>query len=446
MNTVDKEYKGILGDFLPRLGKPDRKWITTVVVLLMIIGIGLLAFVYQLAEGQIVTGMRDNVVLAVYIVNFIFFIGLSYAGALIAGIFHLGGISWGRPLLRILEIITLTSLIVGPIFILVCIGRPERFLYMFIYARFQSPLIWDVIAIVSDLFFCIVYLNFTYIKDFAKLRDSSELNISNWRKKIYSIFAWGYNNTKKQEKLLNQALNIMAAIIIPTSIIAYSLLAWLFGMNQRPGWHNSIFAPYFVLTAIYSGIALLIIIMWYYRKYFKLEKYITKEHFNYLGFTLLILALFYGYFSFSEYITEWYNSQKTVSILLDKFWDFSEYGYMFLFSNLAAAILPIIIIAFPKFRTVNSITITSVLVLLALWFKRYLIVVPSLETPYIPIQDTRMEWVHYSATWVEWLVTLAGLAFFVLVFVLMSKLAPIISVSEMEEKARGIRFFYKTRK
>lgn len=443
MNSL---HKDILGDFLPHLGRPDGKWITTVIVLLMIIGIGLLAFVYQIVEGQIVTGMRDHVVLAVYIVNFVFFIGLSYAGALIAGIFHLGGVHWGRPLLRILEIVTLTSIIVGPIFILVCIGRPERFLYMFIYARIQSPLIWDVIAIVSDLFFCIVYLNFTYIKDFAKLRDCNELDVSHWRKKLYTIFAWGYNNTKKQEKLLNQALNIMAAIIIPTSIIAYSLLAWLFGMNQRPGWHNSIFAPYFVLTAIYSGIAVLIIIMWYYRKYFKLEKYITKEHFNYLGFTLLILALFYGYFSFSEYITTWYNSQKTASILLDKFWDFSEYGAMFLFSNIVAAIIPIIVIAVPKFRSVNSITITAAFILIALWLKRYLIVVPSLETPYIPIQDSRMEWVYYSATWVEWVLTLAGVAFFILVFVIMSKLAPIIPVSEMEEKSHGIRFFYKTRK
>lgn len=436
----------ILEDFIPHIEKPGSRWYTTVVILLVIIGIGLLAFGHQIVKGQIVTGMRDNVVLGIYTVNFIFFMGLSYAGALIAGIFHLGRINWGRPLLRMLEIVTVTTLIIGPIFIIVCIGRPERFYHLFINARIQSPIIWDVIAIVSDLFFCIVYLHFTFVKDFAKLRDYSGLNVAAWRKKLYTFLALGYRNTEAQAKLLNQALDIMAAIIIPTSIIAYSLLAWLFGMNPRPGWHNSIFAPYFVLTAVFSGIALLIIIMWTYRRIFKLEKYITNEHFNYLGFTLLILALFYGYFSFSEYITEWYNSQKASSILLDKLWNFSEFGVMFLFSSFVAAFLPVIIIGVPRFRSVNSITITSALILIALWVKRYLIIIPALETPYIPIQDSRMEWLHYSATWVEWSLTLAGVAFFVLVFVLMSKLAPIIPVSEVEESAKGTRFFFKTRK
>ena len=444
---MESEYReDILGGFIPHIQKPDRKWYATVFVLLAIIGVGLFAFVYQLYKGQIVTGMRDNVVLGVYTVNFIFFMGLSYAGALIGGIFHIGGISWGRPMLRMLEIVTITSLIVGPIFILVCIGRPERFLNLFFYARIQSPIIWDVIAIVSDLFFCVVYLHFTYIRDFAKLRDYPNLNIANWRKKFYKIMALGYNDTKAQQRLLHQAQNIMAAIIIPTAIIAYSLLAWLFGMNQRPGWNNSIFAPYFVLSAVYSGIALIIIIMWIYRKVYKLEQCIKKEHFDFLGYTLLLLALFYGYFSFSEYITEWYNSAKTSSILLAKFWDFSEYGFMFMFSNFFAAILPIIVIGIPQFRSIKSIVITSGLIVFALWLKRYLIVIPSLETPYIPIQDERLEWVFYSATWVEWALTLAGIAFFVLAFVVMSKIAPIVNVSEMEEKSKGLKFFYKTRK
>ncbi|MCF6356484.1 MAG: polysulfide reductase NrfD [Draconibacterium sp.] len=435
-----------IDEFIPYIEKPNKQWWVTVAILVAIIGIGFVALVYQLMYGHIVTGMRDFVVWGVYIINFIFFLGLSYAGALIAGVFHLAGIQWGKPFHRILKIITVTTLIIGPVYILLCIGRPERIMNLFIYARIQSPITWDIIAITTDMFFCIAYLFFIHIEDFAKLRDYPNLKVANWRKKLYGWLAIGYKGTKEQRKLLRQALNIMAAIIIPTSIIAYSLLAWLFGMNLRPGWHNSIFAPSFVLTAIYSGVALLIVVIWVYRKANNLEKYFTDEHFNYLGFSLMILALFYGYFSFSEYITEWYNSQKTPSILLDKLWDFSDVGGLFLFSNIVAAILPVIIIGFAKFRSVNSITLTSALILVALWIKRYLIIVPTLETPYIPIQDSRMDWVHYSATWVEWALTLAGVAFFVLVFVLMSKFVPIVCVSEMEEKSHGIRFFYKTRK
>jgi molybdopterin-containing oxidoreductase family membrane subunit len=239
------------------------------------------------------------------------------------------------------------------------------------------------------------------------------------------------------------ALDIMAAIIIPTTIIAYSLLAWLFGMNLRPGWHSSILAPYFVLTAVYSGICLLIIVMWIYRKSRHLENYITNKHFNYMGFVMVILALFYGYFTFSDYITEWYNSEKINTMLLGKLFSFDHYAWMFIYSTFMAAFIPLIIVGLPYFRTVNSIVVTAAFVLVALWFRRYLLIVPPLETPYIPIQDYRPEWVNYSATWVEWALTVAGIAFIILFYMLWSKLAPIIPLSDIEEKSSKFKVFYK---
>ncbi len=414
------------------LEKPTAKWIVKVVVLVIIFCVGLYALFLQITKGHLITGMRDHVVWGVYIVNFVFVLGLSYAGALIAGIFHLGRVKWANPMQRILKLITVFSLIIGPFYILLCLGRPERLFNLFLYPRIQSPIIWDVIAIVTDLVFCIVYMYFTYIKDFALLRDSSvKLNMPNWRRKFYKFLAIGYNNTPKQAKLLNQALDILAAIIIPTTIIAYSLLAWLFGMNLKVGWHSSIFAPFFVLSAIYSGVALLILIMWIYRKVQNLEHIFTDKHFTYLGFALMVLSLFYGYFYFSEYITDWYNMQKTYGQLWEKFLDFSQYGTPFITSIFLVAFLPALVIGIPWFRSVNSIVFTSVAVLIGLWIARYLMIVPVLETPYLPIQDVRPDWVHYSATWIEWSLSLAGIALFVLFFVFVSKLAPIIPVSEM---------------
>ena len=418
--------------------KINFRWIINVLALIGVICIGLYAMVLQFINGHLITGMRDNVVWGVYIVNFVFVLGLSYAGALLAGIFHLARIEWAKPLQRILKLITVFSLIIGPIYILLCLGRPERLFNLFFHLRIQSPIIWDVIAIVTDLIFCIVYMYFTYIKDFALLRDkANDLNLSGWRVKFYTILAYGYRNTPAQEKLLNRSLDIMAAIIIPTTIIAYSLLAWLFGMNLKVGWHSSILAPSFVLSAVYSGVALLIVIMWIYRKTQKLEKTFTDEHFTYLGFGLLVLSLFYGYFYFSEYITDWYNMQATFNVLWDKYFDFSQYGYQFIFSIVVVAFLPSIIIGIPFLRSINSIAFTSVLSLIGLWFIKYLMIVPVLETPYLPMQDLREDWAHYSATWVEWSLTLSGLACFVLFFVLASKLAPIIPVSEMLEKSKG---------
>jgi molybdopterin-containing oxidoreductase family membrane subunit len=261
--------------------------------------------------------------------------------------------------------------------------------------------------------------------------------------KIYTFLAMGYHGTRIQQKLLNSALDIMAAIIIPTTIIAYSLLAWLFGMNLRPGWHSSILAPYFVLTAVYSGICLLIIVMWIYRKSRYLQDYITTKHFQYLGFVMVILALFYGYFTFSDYITEWYNSEKINTLLLYKLFSFDHYAWMFIFSTFMAAFIPLVIVGLPYLRSVNSIVITAVFVLVALWFRRYLLIVPPLETPYVPIQDWRPDWVNYSATWVEWALTAAGVAFIILFYMVWSKLAPIIPVSELEEKSEKFKVFYK---
>lgn len=445
----NQKAKELLGKHKYYIEKPSKQWMLNAIALVLIICVGIYALILQVIKGHIITGMRDYVVWGVYIVNFVFILGLSYAGALLAGIFHLGRVEWAIPLQRILKLITLFSLIIAPIFILLCIGRPERLFNLFIHPRIQSPIVWDVIAILTDMIFCIAYLYFTYIKDFALLRDNAdELNMYSWRKRLYKFLAMGYHNTPQQAKLLNQALDIMAAIIIPISIIAYSLLAWLFGMNLRPGWHSTIFAPFFVLSAIYSGVALLIVILWIYRKRYKLENTFTDNHFMYLGFSVVLLSLFYGYFSFSQYITNWYNLQQPIAVLWDKYLDFSQYGLLFTTSIFLVAFLPSIIIGIPWFRSINSIAATALLVLGGLWVRIYLMIVPVLETPYLPVQDTRTDWVHYSATWIEWSLTLAGVALFILLFMLSSKFAPIVPVSEMTEKKGKNRFivFYKTKR
>jgi molybdopterin-containing oxidoreductase family membrane subunit len=345
------------------------------------------------------------------------------------------------------ELLTVSSLIVGAPFILFCLGRLDRIHYLFIYGRIQSPITWDVIAISTDLVFCIAFLYFTHVRDFAKLRDYPELKVSKWRKNLYKFLALGYKGTADQKKYLHQAHDIMAAIIIPTAIIAYSLLSLLFAMSLRPGWHSTIFSPYFVVTAGYSGIALLIVIMWIYRKTNKLEAYITNLHFNYLGFGLILLTFIYAYFTFSEYLTDWYNQTKTFNLLLDKFLDFDQFAWLSLFHIAFALVVPIIVLGVPMLRTINSVTIVSLLIVISLWIKRYLIVVPPLETPFIPIQDVRPEYVHYSASWVEWALSLSGIAVMILIFTVASKIAPIIPVSEVKdaENLEKPKLLFKTK-
>jgi molybdopterin-containing oxidoreductase family membrane subunit len=173
--------------------------------------------------------------------------------------------------------------------------------------------------------------------------------------------------------------------------------------------------------------------MWLYRKSRKLEAYITNKHFNYMAFGLVLLAMGYGYFTFSEYITDWYNQTSQMSALLGKFLDLSEYGALQLFHVLFTMVVPLIVLGLPWFRSINSIALVSVFIVLALWVKRYLIVVPPLETPFIPIQDIRPDWVQYSMSWVEITMTISGMALIVLIFTIASKLAPIIPVAEVED-------------
>ena len=430
----------LLREFAPQLEKTSRLWYIIFFIFLFIFIAGVYGLYRQIADGHIITGMRDNVVWGIYIVNFIFFMGLSYAGALISGILHLFKSNWRGPIIRIAELITIISLFIGPVFILFCIGRLERLPYLVIYPRIQSPITWDVIAISTDLIGCILFLYLSFIEDFAKLRDYKELKLPAWRKKLYRILALGYKDTPQHYKIISNVKNIMAAMVIAIAIIVYSVLAWIFGVTLQPGWHSTIFGPYFVIAAVYSGAGILIVLMWVYRKVYKLENYITKKHFVNVGVILLILAAFFGYFTFSDYQTKWYGSVKMDKVLIDKLFS-DKYYLLFIFCNYLGILLPIIVVGIKKLRTINNIFISAVITVLALWINRYLIVVPTLETPYFPIQEIRDEWLSYSATWVEWSLIFAGISVFCMLFMLASKFVPIISVSEMEkhdESDKGI--------
>jgi molybdopterin-containing oxidoreductase family membrane subunit len=277
-----------------------------------------------------------------------------------------------------------------------------------------------------------MYLYLSFIEDFAILRDYKQLRVSPWKKKLYKTLSLGFTGTEKQRKILSGARNVMASMIIAIAIIVYSVLAWIFGVTLQPGWHSTIFGPYFVIAAVFSGTGLLIILMWIFRKIYHLEEYITKRHFVNVGVLLTIIAAFYGYFTFSDYLTKWYGSIKMDSLLIDKL--FTDYYSLFIFANYVGILIPCIIIAFPKFRTIPNITIAAVIAITALWVNRYIIVIPTLETPFLPIQDTRPDWIRYTPSWIEWSLTLAGISVYGMLFMLISKIAPIISISEMTQE------------
>ncbi len=413
-----------------------KTWGWTIFFLLWIL-VGWYALYLQVDRGHSVTGMRDNVVWGLYIANFIFFIGISYAGAVISGILHILKVEWRKPIIRIAEMITVISTIIGPIYILLCVGRLDRLHHLFLYPRLQSPITWDVFAIGTYFSGSLIFLYLALIKDFAIYRDA-RLNIPKWKQKLYKALAIGYRGTASQKRHIRISTNLMAIMIIPLAIVVHSVLSWIFGMTLRPGWHSTIFGPYFVLAAIYSGTGVLIMAMWVYRRMYKLDSYLTDKHFVYLGYIMMVLGAAYGYFTFSEYLTDWFGSEKWNSEVIEKIFNPAKYGWWFLFANVAGILLPILVVAIPKTRTPNLIALASFFMVIALWVKRYLIIVPTLETPLLPVQDTRIEYVKYSATWVEWALTFAGIATFFLFFTLMSKFVTIIPISEFGDKEKQL--------
>ncbi|HMU46813.1 MAG TPA: polysulfide reductase NrfD [Chitinophagaceae bacterium] len=429
LTNYQKEAFNYQRKTIEKYGK--RAWSWTLFYLIWILAGGY-ALYLQIAKGHGVTGMRDNVVWGLYIVNFIFFIGISYAGAIIAGLLHLSKVPWGKPIVRLAQLMTIISVIVGPVFILLCVGRFDRLHYLFIHPRLQSPMTWDVVAILTYFVGSVLFLYMALIKDFAVYRDAN-LNVPKWKQKLYKALSIGYRGAASQKRHLIISQNLLAIILVPLSIIVASILSWIFGMTLRPGWHSTIFGPYFVLGAVYSGCGVLIVAMWVYRKMYKLDKYFTEKHFTYLGYIMMVLAAGYGYFTFSEYFTSWFGSEKWDSEVINKLFNPAEYGWWTLFANVAGIILPIIIVALPVTRKPNWISIAAFLMVVAMWVKRYLIIVPTLESPLLPMQDTRAAYVKYSATWPEWILTFAGIATFLLFFTVMSKFVTVVPVSGLEE-------------
>lgn len=429
LNSYQQEALSYQRPTIEKFGK--RNWFFTIFFSLWILA-GLYALYLQIAKGHGVTGMRDNVVWGLFIVNFIFFIGLSYAGAIIAGVLHLLKVPWGKPIVRLAQMMTVISIIVGPVFILLCVGRFDRLWHLFVYPRIQSPMTWDVMAVVTFLVGAVLLLYLALIKDFAVYRDA-KLKVSKWRQKLYAFFANGYRGTESQKKHIIVSQNLLSIIMIPLSIVVASILSWIFGMTLRPGWHSTIFGPYFVLGALFSGIGVLIVAMWVYRRMYKLDKYFTDKHFINLGYIMMILAAGYGYFTFSEYFTSWFGSEKWDNEVIHKLFSLKEYGWWTLFANVAGIVLPILIVAIPATRKPKWITIAAFIMVFALWVKRYLIIVPTLESPALPMQDTRMEYVKYSATWPEWVLTFAGIATFLLFFTLISKFVTVVPITGLED-------------
>src|SRR6266852_6184646 len=427
---MDIAAKQKLNEDLLRPLKRTSVWFFLLVAFLgSIILMGLGAWSYQMWNGIAVAGIRWPIFWAFYITNFVFWIGISHAGTLISAILRLVNAGWRRPVTRCAEVITAFALMIGAMFPIIHLGRPWLFFWLMpypsnrmIWPNFRSPLVWDFFAISTYLTGSVLFLVLPMIPDFALVRDRT----TGRRQKIYGALALGWQGTPKQWHRLESAMSIMAIAIIPVAVSVHTIVSFDFSMAPVPMWHSTMFGPYFVAGAIFSGIAGLIIAMAAMRTFLHLENYLHRVHFENLGKLLLMMSLLWAYFVFAERLTIWYgNESSEVAVLnVTQKGSFAPLYWTMVVCNF---VVPFFMMSIKRLRTIAGCVIASFGVLIGMWLERFLIVVPSLGHKYLPYS-----WGTYRPRPVEIMITVSTFAAMTLMYALFSKFVPIISIWELK--------------
>ncbi len=425
----DTREDRLVEDLLRPMRETSMGFYLLVAFLGAIVAAGLGTWGYQMYRGFGVTGIRWPIFWAFYVTNFVFWIGISHAGTLISAILRLVNARWRRPVTRCAEAITVFALMIGALFPIIHLGRPWLFFWLIpypnergIWPNVRSPLVWDFFAITTYLTGSTLFLLLPMIPDFALVRDRT----TGWRRRLYGVLALGWQGTSRQWHRLESAMFIMAIAILPVAVSVHTIVSFDFSMAPVPMWHSTIFGPYFVAGAIFSGIAALIIAMAFLRRFLKLEEYLHPEHFQNLGKLLLMMSLLWAYFVFAERLTVWYGNEPSEMAVFNatQRGPFAPLYWTMVVCNF---VVPFSILALRKLRTITGCVVASCSVLVGMWLERFLIIVPSLGHKYLPYS-----WGVYRPRPVEIMITVSTFAAMALLYVLFAKLVPIISIWEMK--------------
>ncbi len=414
-----------------RLVSPLRKttwrFYAIVAPLAAVVALGAYAYYAQFTTGLGVTGMNNYVSWGLYISDFVFFIGVSHAGTLISAILRVSGAEWRKPITRMAESITVIAISVGALLPIIDLGGPTRIMNIFEYGRIQSPILWDFLSIFTYLTGSLLYLYLPLIPDLAAIKEQQVGG--RIRRRLYGFLAMKWRSSPSQKRRLKRGIAIMAVLIIPIAVSVHTVVSWIFGMTLRVGWHSTILGVYFVGGAILSGIATLIVAMAVFRRAYHLERWIEPSHFRKLGLLMLVMELVLLYFTLSEYLTAAYGSESADSAWLSSL-AFGPYAFLFWGMVAGGFLAPVFILAVTRVRNVAWLVLAAVLVDVGMWFERFLIVVPAMATPQMPVA-----WGTYTPTWVEWSITAGAFAGFALLYAVFSKLFPLVSIWEVSEEA-----------
>jgi molybdopterin-containing oxidoreductase family membrane subunit len=393
------------------------------------------SFAWMILHGLEVTGLNRPVVWGFYITNFVFWVGISHAGVMLSAILRLTQAEWRRPATRAAEILTLFSLGTAALMPLIHVGRPWRVFYWVfpydfsrgIWPNVRSPLIWDPSAIFTYLTGSTLFVYTALIPDIAVLRDRS----TGWKRTLYSVLSLGWRGNARQWKLQLMAGILLSALILPVFVSVHSIVSWDFAINLGvEGWHATIFAPYFVIGAVHSGVSGVVTVMALLRWLFKWEDYIRPEHFDALGRLLIVIATTWFYFFTMELAFGLY-AQEPQEVALREAQIFGwPWGMLMIILVVGSYFVPVPLWLNKKVRRSAYLMLwTTILVNIGMWMERFLIIVPGLARK----QPFTFVWGDFSPSVIDMIIISATFALVFLGILLFVKLFPIIPIGDEKE-------------
>jgi len=387
---------------------------------------------YTVITGIGVWGNNIPVAWAYAIINFVWWIGIGHAGTFISAFLLLLNQRWRASVNRIAEAMTLFALVNAALFPLLHLGRPWFFYWllpyptrMSVWPQFKSALPWDVAAVATYFTVSLLFWYLGLVPDLATARDTAP---TVRKRKVYGIFALGWRGSAQQWQHYRIAYLLLAGVATPLVISVHSVVSLDFSISQLPGWHSTIFPPYFVVGAIYSGFAMVLILLLPVRRVFGLEDIITRRHLDNMAKLLLTTGLMLAYSYIVEVFIAWYSGDLYERYTYLTARPLGPYSVIF-WAMIAANVLTPQLFWFRRLRTSVPVLFAASLVILAgMWTERFIIIVTSLNRDFLP-----SSWHYYAPTWVDWSILLGTVSFFSLLFLLFIRFVPFVALHEIEQ-------------
>jgi Ni/Fe-hydrogenase subunit HybB-like protein len=415
---------------LDSLAPPSKRYWLVVGGLASIVGLMFLGWGYQVLAGMGVAGINHPVGWGTYIINFVFWVGIAHSGTLISAVLFLFRVRWRTAISRVAEAMTVLAVMTAGLFPLIHLGRVWVMYFLFPYPNraglwpnFKSPLVWDVVAVSTYFTVSAMFFYLGMLPDLAAVRDRSQ----GWRRTFYSIISLGWSQRFEQWRHHARAYVCFACLATPLVISVHSVVSWDFAMSLLPGWHTTIFAPYFVAGAIHSGLAMIITLMLPGRKLLKLDGIIKMDHFENMAKLTVLTGLIVAYAYGIEVFMSWYSANE-YEWSFAKYRAFGDYGFWYFAMIGCNCVAPMLFFFKRVRRSAVGLMVVAILINIGMWLERYVIIVASTSHDFLPAS-----WGRYYISPIEVLIMVGAFSFFLMMFMLVVKFLPSVAMNEVKE-------------